>query len=186
MSTILKLSDLNNEIKLFVSHYLISLAWKMVIIIIIIWPLILESICIAFQRDRWQMGNYQGGGTLVSLYIIHLLYIIILKRIKSSGLQILESNPVVRCSIFSHKYSGYIIWHYLDKYSRICHEEYQDTKPKFNTTLLTTVFLFSTTLKLPQAKYLLFGKPCYPNQLVALSIHPSHKERVSEHAVCIH
>ena len=60
--------------------------------------------------------------------------------------------------------------------SRICHQEDHDTKPKSNTILLITYFLFSTTWKLPQSKYLLFGKPCYPNQLVAFSIHTSHKE----------
>ena len=63
---------------------------------------------------------------------------------------------------------------------------HHNTKLKSNSRLLIAQFLFSTTWKLPQAKYLLFGKPCYSNQLVALGIHPPHEQRVPEHAVCIH
>lgn len=108
-------------------------------IIWIIWPLILESVCTAFQRNKWKMGvNYQGSGTLnskniIKLFIIFTNCILPLKKwTRSDGfadvfswwLHVLSSPANILATVRDITMFD-IIWT-----SRIFHKEHYDTKPK--------------------------------------------------------
>ena len=175
-------ADLNKEMKFHIIVFLVSSVWLSLTLEQNndIWPVILEIICTASPRNRWQTRvkcesraprSARISQFIACTLIIHSLHCLKNSEVNNRDLPLLLGCwkdicmvvlPVVRHSCYHWVYRP-DIWYY--PYKSMCHAGATWHKAEMQYRIIFSPS-YSPCMLL-QGKYLLFGEPCYPKQLVA-------------------